>query len=90
GAINGSQLSEISSMLRARLIETEEQIEQLGSTTALAPFVGRVDAHRVWEQLPIDRRRAVIRELMEVVILPGRRGRDYQPELTQITPRLVD
>lgn len=88
GGITGGQLSEISRRLRDRLDETKQQIERMGASTALAPFVGEVDAHRAWEQLSVDRRRAVIRELMEVVILPGRRGREYQPELTQITPHV--
>jgi len=88
GGITGGQLSEISRRLRDRLDETKQQIERMGPSTALAPFVGEVDAHRAWEQLSVDRRRAVIRELMEVVILPGRRGREYQPELTQITPHV--
>ncbi len=86
GAITGAQLSEISRGLRDRLDETEQQIAHLGASTALAPFVGEIDAHWVWGRLSVDRRRAVIRELMEVVILPGRRGREYQPELTQIAP----
>lgn len=87
-AITGGQLSEISSKLRKRLEEIEHQLQHVGGTTALAPFVAEVDAHVLWQSLSLDRRRAVIRELMDVVILPGRRGREYQPELTHITPRL--
>ncbi len=90
GVITGAQLSTITSTVRADLDRLEERISRAGSSTVLAPFLGRLDPHDIWEQLSIDRRRAVVRELMDVTIYPGLGGKDYRPELTRITPRLPD
>jgi len=90
GAITGAQLSTITSTVRADLDRLEERISRAGSSTVLAPFLGSLDPRDVWEQLSIDRRRAVVRELMEVTIYPGLGGKEYRPELTRITPRLPD
>jgi hypothetical protein len=90
GAISGAQLSTITLQLREVLDGLEARISRAGSTTALSPFLASTDAKRVWDELNIDRRRAVVRELMEVTILPGRGGKDYRPELTRITPRVPE
>lgn len=86
GAITGAQLSTITATLRGDLDELEARISRAGSTNVLAPFLASLNPESVWAGLGIDRRRAVVRDLMEVTINPGRGGKEYRPELTRITP----
>ena len=87
GSITATQLATISARLQARLVGLEGGMADAARGTALAAFIGR-DPRKVWRSLPIDRRRAVVRELMTVVVLPsGRRGNRYDPDLVNIEPR---
>jgi hypothetical protein len=45
--------------------------------TALAPFRKAEDPQAVWDGLDLDRRRAVISQIMRVIILPGKLGRPH-------------
>ena len=52
---------------------------------ALAGIVDARDPAKVWLGLPIDRRRAVVRALMTVTVLPsGKRGNQFDPDLVRI------
>lgn len=88
GVITGAQLSTVTATVRAELDHLEASIGRAGSSTALAPFLGNVDPQHLWDEMRIDQRRAIVRELMEVVIHPGLGGKEYRPELTKITPRV--
>jgi site-specific DNA recombinase len=88
GVITGAQLSVITATVRAELDRLEEAISRAGASTALSPFLRSVDPQQMWDDLTIEQRRAAVRELMEVVILPGLGGKEYRPELTKITPRV--
>lgn len=87
GSITGAQLAKITKGLQDRLDDTEAAMARAARGSALAPFTGR-DPAKVWKGLAIDRRRAVVRELMTVTVLAsGRRGNVYDPNLTRIEAR---
>ncbi|MBC9822749.1 recombinase family protein [Terrabacter sp. MAHUQ-38] len=87
GRITGSQLAQISEETQRLLDQVEAALADSTRGSALAQFVGR-DPQPVWATLALDRRRAVVRELMTVTVLPSaRRGNIYDPELVSIKPR---
>ncbi|KJK10791.1 hypothetical protein UB45_17065 [Terrabacter sp. 28] len=87
GSITGAQLAKITARLQERLDDVEAAMGRAERGSALAQFAGR-DPERVWKGLTMDRRRAVVRELMSVTVLPsGRAGRVYNPDLVRIEPR---
>ncbi|MDQ1734614.1 MAG: site-specific recombinase [Pseudonocardiales bacterium] len=74
--------------LRTRLAELEAELASGGRRSALAGIVNAGDPVRAWNSAPIDRQRAIVRELLTVTVLPsGRGGRGYDPNLTVIEPR---
>ena len=82
-SITGAQLAKITKGLQDRLNDTEAAMARAARGSALAPFVGR-DPVKVWKGLTMDRRRAVVRELVTVTVLPsGKRGNVYDPELVR-------
>jgi DNA invertase Pin-like site-specific DNA recombinase len=90
--IDRAQLTSGSRRLRARLAATERQ---LAATTRRSPLDGLVgpdvDVAGRWVGLPLARRRAVIRLLAEVVILPAAKGRrpGWQPGQSYFDPATV-
>lgn len=88
-SITGAQLAKITKGLQDRLSDTESAMARAARGSALAPFVGR-DPAKVWKALTIDRKRAVVRELMTITVLPsGKRGNVYDGDLVKIEPRGV-
>ncbi|HCA88195.1 MAG TPA: recombinase family protein [Streptomyces sp.] len=85
GQIDMAQFTEGSDTARAQL---EGITAQLGRAAVKDPLVGLVgvpDVRKVWDSLPLDRRRAVLRSLLRVTLRPPRPGRmpdggyfDYQ------------
>ncbi len=87
GQITGAQLAKITRELEERLDRTQLAMADLSRSSTLRPFVGR-DPADVWRNMPLDKRRAVVRELMRVRVLPtGRRGATYDPTRVEISPR---
>jgi site-specific DNA recombinase len=55
------------------------------SSSALLGVVDRKHPRAAWDALSVERRRAVVDELMTVTILPsGKRGNGFDPRLLQI------
>ena len=77
GQITAAQLATMNATWAARLAELDRLDAATARTSALVPFRGRNagEARQVWETLDLDRRRAVINEIMRVIVLPAKRGR---------------
>jgi hypothetical protein len=75
GGIDARQLWEGSEHARAQLAEVEDQIAVLSRGSTLTGVADAADPGRVWATLDLDRRRAIIDTLLEVTILPARKGR---------------
>lgn len=75
GEIARAQLAAVTAATGKRLAELDQLDAATVHTSALGVFRGGDDVRRVWESLDIERQRAVIREIMRVVVLPIKRGR---------------
>ncbi|MET9479843.1 recombinase family protein [Streptomyces sp. NPDC006638] len=75
GAITLPQFTEASGVAQAQLEGVNRQLARAATKDPLVDLVGAKDVRAVWEGLDLARRRAVLRSLLEVTILPARRGR---------------
>jgi len=82
--ISVGQLESITAKLTARLAEVEGQQVSLERSTVLTGLASSPNPAKVFLDAPIDRQRAIIRELLTVTVLPGLRGRDFDPELIDV------
>lgn len=75
--------------LRANLDDVEARLADAGRVNVLRPLLVRRDAVRpAWEALDVDRKRAVIALLVDVVVHPPGRGtRTFRPETVEVTRR---
>jgi site-specific DNA recombinase len=75
GAIDAAQLRSGSERLRVRLEAVEAEIAARSRGSVLAGVADAPDPAKVWAKLDLGRRRAIVDVLVEVTILPGRKGR---------------
>ena len=92
--IDARQLAAITVTLNAEIEQANIRLGQLSAVTALDAFRG-VDPEEVWDRLPLEQRRAVVRFLMSVTVHPAARGRPagwrpgepyFDPEYIEIGP----
>lgn len=68
--ITTAQLEAGSGELQGRLRAIEAEIEAASVIDPLAGIAGRPDALEVWEDMPLERQRGIVRTLLTVTILP--------------------
>jgi DNA invertase Pin-like site-specific DNA recombinase len=74
-AIDGRQLREGTERIRAQRAEISAQLAMAPRGSVLAGVADAPDPAKAWKGLDLDRRRAIVQVLVEVTILPARRGR---------------
>jgi len=84
GLIDARQLTAGSEELRTRLQHAEAALASAAATSPLAGIAGQADARRLWDGLDLGCRRALVRELARVTILPARPGRGFDPASVDI------
>ena len=77
GQMTRAQLVAANERTAQRRAELDQADAAAARTTALAPFRKAENAQAVWDGLNLDRQRAVISEIMRVIILPGKLGRPH-------------
>jgi site-specific DNA recombinase len=87
GALTDFQLRTMTERLRARLGDVESRMAVSSRAPVLAGLAGARDAGKLWEALPLDRRRAVVDALISVTILPAGRGRGFDPASVRVDPK---
>jgi site-specific DNA recombinase len=60
--------------LRAQLTTAERKMAAVSRGPVLAEFMSAADVSAAWGALPLDRKRSILHELVEVTILPARPG----------------
>ena len=87
GAITAAQLRTASATLRGRLSEVEATLAQAFTGGPVARLLGHNDPGGAFLALPLDQQRAVVRELLEVRVLPLGRGyqREFNPKGVDVT-----
>jgi site-specific DNA recombinase len=76
GEMTRRQLVAVNEKTARRRAELDQADASAARVTALAPFRDG-NAQAVWDGLDLDRKRAVIAEIMRVIILPGKLGRPH-------------
>lgn len=86
GTMTPAMLKAATERLAAKLRQVDAQITEASRQSAIQPLVTADDVTEAWNALDVDRKRAVISELFEVVeLLPvGRGTRIFRPESVRI------
>jgi site-specific DNA recombinase len=86
GEISASQLRAGTARLRTRLTEVAARVGERARGAAVAGIVDAADVRRAWDELEDDvtRRRAILREVVEVIVYPAGRRRDFDPSLVEL------
>jgi site-specific DNA recombinase len=74
GDIDGDQFAIVSRTLNARDAEISAALAAASSRSAVDVFLDADDVERVWDQLSMGQRRAVLSELLVVTVLPAPGG----------------
>jgi hypothetical protein len=83
--IDGQQLEAGSRELRVDLTRVRTGIAVAERTSPLAGIAGRPDAARIWKGLDLGRKRALLRVLADVTLLPAvQRGPRFDPDSVDI------
>ena len=87
GALTAAQLRVATERLSRRLADVEAALPDTRGTPTITDLVLAADVQGAWDNLSFDRKRAVIRTLLEVTILPEttRGARNFRPELVRMT-----
>lgn len=75
GGVKPAQLRIINARIDAELEEIDAQLASAAQTNVVADLVGQPDIQKRWDELSLDRKRAIIDLLMVVTILPVGKGR---------------
>ncbi|MCX4578153.1 recombinase family protein [Streptomyces sp. NBC_01571] len=75
GHIDMAQFAQGSDTARAQLAVITKSLERAGKRDPLVSLVGAPDVGKAWKALELDRRRSVLKSLMDVTILPLGGGR---------------
>ncbi|MEV0776345.1 recombinase family protein [Streptomyces sp. NPDC050428] len=75
GQISMPEFTEASNAARAQLEGVQRQLARAAVKDPLVGLVGAKDVRAAWEARELDQRRTVLRSLLDVTILPARRGR---------------
>jgi len=85
GKITAAQLAKITARAQERLADVEAGLASSARGSVLAGIVGAADPVKAWKRATIERQRAIVRELLDVTVLPsGKRGNGFDPELVTI------
>ena len=77
GHIDGLQVAAASKPLQQRLADVEKKLEDAYTAPGLDEFAGGRDPEQVWNGLPMDRKRAVLKTLLRVRLLKAGQGPRY-------------
>jgi len=82
------QLSTGSESIAEQIAEIDEQIADAGQVAVLGPLVDADDVLTAWEALDLQRKRAVVRTLVSVVVhRAGKGARTFDPSTVTVTWR---
>lgn len=85
GLIDDEELAVGAAQLRRQLDHVQADLAHAAHASPLAGIAGREDAADVWGGLDLGRRRALLRGLADVTLLPARRGRGFDPDSVRIS-----
>jgi site-specific DNA recombinase len=91
GTIDAAQLAQGTAAIRAQREEITAQLDAANGGSVLAGVADAAEPAKVWAGLDLSRKRAIIETLIEVAILPAKRGprRGRRPGESQFDPASV-
>lgn len=75
GQISMPEFTEASGVARAQLEGVNKQLARAATKDPLVALVGAPDVRKAWKAMDLPQQRAVLRELVEVTLMPPRPGR---------------
>lgn len=88
GIITREQLRTTTERARGRLEDIDTAMADAGRVNILAPLVGADDVQAAWDGLDVDRQRAVVALLVDVVVHPAGKG-TRNPEKLRATVKIT-
>ncbi|MFE8884921.1 recombinase family protein [Pseudarthrobacter enclensis] len=85
GEITARQMARINEQLQAQLANAERDIRRHQPNRILDGLTGP-GAAEAWEATPLERKRAIIRSLLKITILPSGPGIKFAPDQVRIEP----
>ncbi len=87
GDLDDADLAEGLKEIKRRLAGITAMLAASTTPDPLAEFRDQPDAEQVWDALPLARKRAVLRLLAAITLLPAtRRGKGFDPESVRVVP----
>ncbi|MGP5053194.1 recombinase family protein [Brachybacterium alimentarium] len=83
GNINARQLARITETLEAELVSADRLVASTAPNPAVANVTGE-GASAAWDASPLEQKRAIIRALCDVTVLPSGPGQRFKPEDVRI------
>lgn len=92
GGITAAQLRDGSERLRDKLAAIEHRLADASRGSVLTGLAGEPDVDKLWDELDLDRRRAVIDALMSITIRRTRKGRPagWSPGQSYFNPETIE
>ncbi len=84
GVLTPTGVRAASARLHERLTPLQQQLDVATRSDELAALVTADDVDRVWRELPLTSRRAVVDTLMSVTVLPAGKGAQFHPEQIRV------
>ncbi|MHB1491320.1 MAG: hypothetical protein ACYCTH_12625, partial [Cellulomonas sp.] len=86
GLITRAQLEQITARVRTSLAEVEAKMSKGARGSILGPVIADGDVSTRWDGLPMDQRRAIVRELVTVTLLRAdpAASRRFDPQTVRI------
>jgi site-specific DNA recombinase len=84
GLIDDEELAAGAAELRRLLSRVQADVAAAAVSSPLAAIAGRPDAAQIWEDHDLGWHRALLREAVDVTMLPARRGRGFDPDSVRI------
>jgi DNA invertase Pin-like site-specific DNA recombinase len=75
GQISMPEFTEASGVARAQLEGVNKQLARAATKDPLVTLVGALDVRKAWKAMELAQQRAVLRELVDVTLMPPRPGR---------------
>jgi site-specific DNA recombinase len=83
--IDRAQLAAGTKRVNAKLATIDELLMSATLVSPLKPLIAAADVTSAWRDLSLGERRAIVRTLLEVRVLPSRRGKGFDPKTVQVT-----
>lgn len=80
GAVTDSQFDRMNAGLQSKLADIEQRLQDTAAPDTLLAELAHVDVWDWWEEASLERRRQLIRDTVDIRVIPDRRRRQFYPD----------